>query len=497
MTTITLTLVSHTNAGKTTLARTLLGRDVGEVRDAPHVTTLAETFPMVETAEGDVLLLADTPGFGDSARLARRLAQEGNPVGWFLTQVWDRFRDRAFYLTQLAVRNVRDEADVVLYLVNAAEDPADAGYLAPELAVLAWMQKPVLVLLNQTGTPRTPVDEAADAARWRATLGAYAHVRGVVALDAFTRCWVQEFALLAAIGDLVAADKTEAFARLAQAWRAQRLAAFDRAMQAIAQPLAVAGCARVVVQRPPMLRRLGAAIGIAGDAARDDEARAAQTLARDLAESMRAAMDELITIHALAGRAAADVEARFERDMAREGPVDERKAAAMGGVLSGAAAGLAADLAAGGLTFGAGMLTGALLGALGGAGVARAVNVARGQTDDTLRFDTAFVLRLVEVVLLRYLAVAHYGRGRGEYEERESPAFWRESVHAAVANRHPEWIALLADSDATPNRAEVAAGAARLLRATTLSLLSAFYPEARADLSAAADDDGDARGVAP
>jgi peptide subunit release factor RF-3 len=35
---VDLALVSHTNAGKTTLARTLLARDVGEVRDAPHVT---------------------------------------------------------------------------------------------------------------------------------------------------------------------------------------------------------------------------------------------------------------------------------------------------------------------------------------------------------------------------------------------------------------------------------------------------------------------------
>ena len=29
------------------------------------------------------------------------------------------------------MRNVRDHADVVLYLVNAAEDPRDAGYLEP------------------------------------------------------------------------------------------------------------------------------------------------------------------------------------------------------------------------------------------------------------------------------------------------------------------------------------------------------------------------------
>ena len=42
MATVTLSLVSHTNVGKTTLARTLLGRDVGEVRDAPHVTEFAD-----------------------------------------------------------------------------------------------------------------------------------------------------------------------------------------------------------------------------------------------------------------------------------------------------------------------------------------------------------------------------------------------------------------------------------------------------------------------
>src|SRR5512134_814741 len=149
--TVEIALVSHTNAGKTTLARTLLGRDVGEVRDAPHVTTEASAHALIETAEGDKLVLWDTPGFGDSARLAKRLALEGNPIGWFLTQVWDRFRDRAFFLTQRAIRNVREEADVVLYLVNAAEDPADAGYLNSELAILAWMKKPVLVLLNQAG----------------------------------------------------------------------------------------------------------------------------------------------------------------------------------------------------------------------------------------------------------------------------------------------------------------------------------------------------------
>jgi len=56
-TSIALSLISHTNAGKTTLARTLLGRDVGEVRDAAHVTQEATPYPMIETAQGEALVL--------------------------------------------------------------------------------------------------------------------------------------------------------------------------------------------------------------------------------------------------------------------------------------------------------------------------------------------------------------------------------------------------------------------------------------------------------
>ena len=62
-------LVSHTNNGKTTLARTLVGMDVGEVRDAAHVTVFAEAHTLQTSLAGDRLLLWDTPGFGDSVRL--------------------------------------------------------------------------------------------------------------------------------------------------------------------------------------------------------------------------------------------------------------------------------------------------------------------------------------------------------------------------------------------------------------------------------------------
>ena len=80
--------------------------------------------------------------------------QSGNPLGWFLSEVWDRWRDRAFWASQQAMRNVRDARRRVLYLVNAAEAPAAAGYVAPEMELLGWVGKPVIVLLNQLGAPR-------------------------------------------------------------------------------------------------------------------------------------------------------------------------------------------------------------------------------------------------------------------------------------------------------------------------------------------------------
>ena len=165
--TIQFALVSHTNNGKTTLARTLVGMDVGEVRDAAHVTVLAESHPLLASPEGDSLQLWDTPGFGDSVRLMRRLAMSGNPLGWFLREVLDRYRDRPFWLSQVALRTAKESADVVLYLVNSAEDPQDAGYLPAEMKILEWLGKPVVVLLNQLGPPRPAPEEQAEQARWR------------------------------------------------------------------------------------------------------------------------------------------------------------------------------------------------------------------------------------------------------------------------------------------------------------------------------------------
>jgi hypothetical protein len=475
---VALSLISHTNAGKTTLARTLLSRAVGEVRDAPHVTTDATSYPLIATAEGDTLILWDTPGFGDSARLAKRLRQQGNPVGWFLSQVWDRFRDRTFWLNQLAVGNVRDQADVVLYLVNASEEVDDAGYLAPELDVLAWIGKPVIVLLNQTGPPRPRDDEAATQARWRDVFARWPQVRAVLTLDAFARCWVQELTLFETVAAVLAPQRQPAFARLAAAWHARRMAQFDAAMEAIAAPIARAACDRVVLPASSMRDKVVKAIGLARETQGSPEAVAMRTLAGRFEADLHSGTQQLIAIHDLEGTAVGEVLARLASDVRTDAPVDEGKAALMGGVVSGALSGIAADLATGGLTLGAGMLTGALLGALGGAGIARGFNTLRGRSETIVRWDDAFLDAQIAAALLRYLAVAHHGRGRGEWREGEVPSFWRVLVNDAVAAERAAlagiWEARTVDGEAE----RIALRLPALVGGIARRLLDELYPGA-------------------
>ena len=482
---VALSLISHTNAGKTTLARTLVGRDVGEVRDEQHVTREAADYPLIETPEGDRLVLWDTPGFGDSARLARRLAQQGNPVGWFLSQVWDRYRDRPFYLSQIAVRNVRDQADVVLYLVNASEAPADAGWLAAEMDVLAWIGKPVVVLLNQTGRPRLRGEEAAEEARWKEAVGPRAFVKAVTTLDAFARCWVQELALFDLVADALEPDKRVPFRRLAIAWQRRRLAQFDASMAALAAPIADAACDREPLPDAGVggaIREIGRSLGLGRDDADAARSRASQALAARLDDAIRTSTDRLIALHGLDGHAKGEVLARLASGVTVDAPMNEGKAAMMGGVVSGALTGLAADLAAGGLTFGAGLLTGAVLGAIGGAGVARGMNLARGKSETALRWDDTFLSGLVASALLRYLAVAHYGRGRGEWKDAEYPPFWPPIVADVVERRRGELDRLWSARDPACDVVATARGLEAILADAARETLDRLYPGALAAL---------------
>ncbi len=485
---ISLSLVSHTNAGKTTLARTLLGKDVGVIRDESHVTEQAEAHEMIRTENGDVLTLWDTPGFGDSIRLARRLSKSDSPLNWMVEQVWDRLADRPLFSSQQALTNVREQADVVLYLVNAAEDPDSAGYVAPEMSILAWVGKPVIALLNQMGPPRTREQEQAEIDLWRDRLAQYPAVRQVMALDAFARCWVQERVLLGAIGPLVTLEKQSVYDQLFQAWLGKREDIFEQASQVLAENLARTA---LDVETLPdtgltgRLREFGSSLGVGSKEANAGRNQAMVDLAQRWGVRDRAATDQLISLHQLEGSATAEVMTRVDANYAISEKLSEGKAALVGGVTTGALAGLKADLATGGLTLGGGMLAGSVLGALGAAGLARGYNMIRGQDQIIIQWSDAVMINKVVNAMLVYLAVTHFGRGRGDWARAEYPEHWLETVNQAVQKRRPEilkcWKPRTSQSDAGARQAliqTVSDDLSPIIRSALLEVLMDLYPQA-------------------
>jgi hypothetical protein len=307
----------------------------------------------------------------------------------------------------------------------------------------------------------------------------------VVTLDAFARCWVQEDRLLREAHALLDPTRQPEMERLRGAWRERNLEVFHASMKSIAAHLAAMATDRELVPEkvdPAALvqsvkgwwaRRTGAS----GDAD-PAVARAMKSLTERLEARLRANTDHLISLHGLAGRAQAQILARAENQFDVARPADVAGTGIVGGVVSGALGGLAADLSVGGISLGAGVIVGAILGALGAGGAARAYNLLQGQEDGSVKWSPDFLTARAQAAVLRYLAVAHFGRGRGNWTEGESPAHWRPLVDAALAARaealRAAWAFATDDAAATT----MAATIEREIAAATAEVLERLYPEA-------------------
>ncbi len=476
---IALSLISHTNTGKTTLARTLLRKDIGLVADRAHVTIENQKYTVLETEAGESLQLWDTPGFPNCQKILSRLQGAKNPIVRILTEVWDRFRDRPSWCAQQAVLNVQQEADVVLYLVNAAEEPSMAGYIAPELQLLEWIGKPVIVLLNQTGPPKDRQDQERLEQPWKDYFAQYGFVRGVHSLDAFSRCWVQEGILFETIQSLLPPNDRQLMTRLFAVWQKANLAVFHAAMEQWALLLSRAAKSRMMTKGD-------------GSSMEAQKQQAVDGLLKDLVNEVGATTKAVIALHGLEGDAIGVIQARMEHVEVQRGGQNWGEATlsgtAIGGIggalTSGAYAGLHLDAATGGVSMGlftvAGAVVGGVLGFFGGE--AWAERQADHQQTPVM-WSNDYLDLLVQDVIIRYLAIAHFGRGQGQYvADPEDPRFWIEKVKALVVRQrtalHEQWTRLRAQ-DSIAKTDEKPKCLTALLTSLTLGLLWSTYPASK------------------
>ncbi len=349
----------------------------------------------------------------------------------------------------------------------------------------------------------------------------------VLHADDCLRCWVQEPALWQAVGVLLPATQQAGMVRLAAARARQHRQRFDSAMATLALQLAEAACEVEAVRSAPfsvMNLVNPAERSRAGQARRDAMAAVAERLARAAAltqarlcslHGIDAASDAAghappdagtpVALGAPVVRMPADASSptgadRLNADLANanrpaadlgDGGFLVRAAvntpqAGMAGAATGAAMGASVDLMVGGLTLGAAAALGALVGG-GAAYVAAALKNKTGASNpgvSTVQLQDDTMQALTETALLRYLDVAHQGRG-GATAERL--ARWHSEVAAAVqahgATLRPLWAAARAQTDAAdpadqPPAWEPAA-LTQVLETIGMQLLDALYPAAQ------------------
>jgi hypothetical protein len=80
--------------------------------------------------------------------------------------------------------------------------------------------------------------------------------------------------------------------------------------------------------------------------------------------------------------------------------------------------------------------------------------------------------------VLRYLAVAHFGRGRGNFVEGEAPSFWQSEVEKAVAAQGGDLPRLWQAVRSAPGKDEAAGLLVPVVARVTDNVLACLYPRA-------------------
>ncbi|QEA12661.1 GTPase/DUF3482 domain-containing protein [Comamonas flocculans] len=145
---LVLAVVGHTNAGKTSLLRTLTRRvDFGEVSDRPGTTRHSEAIAL--RADGQVLArFIDTPGLEDSVALLEFLQRQPGQTRLARVRAFLAGPEAQACFEQEAkvLRALVDGADCALLVIDARE-PVLPKYRA-EIEILSWCGRPVMPLLN-------------------------------------------------------------------------------------------------------------------------------------------------------------------------------------------------------------------------------------------------------------------------------------------------------------------------------------------------------------
>ena len=109
----------------------------------------------------------------------------------------------------------------------------------------------------------------------------------------------------------------------------------------------------------------------------------------------------------------------------------------------------------------------------------------RGTERSSIAWNAEALDQMVDAALLRYLAVAHFGRGRGDWAQGETPPHWKDVIAAELASQRDALTEVWSKRDLKAEReGQVEALATQLqplLRDIAEGALAKLYPAVTGD----------------
>jgi hypothetical protein len=289
---------------------------------------------------------------------------------------------------------------------------------------------------------------------------------------------VHERKLFTTIGEFLPSSRQDVHARLLEEWERDNRKRFRESMQLLAKQLCEAARDSEALQASDktVMTAMARIVGLGQRLDTRREKQAMATLMTRLEDGISTCTAGLLQLYRLDGSSVDRINERVQKAYVVRSPVDARQAGLLGAVLSGAATGLSADLMSGGLSLGTGALLGSIAGALTFAGAAWTFNTTTGRNEARVQFSDDFMRSLLVASVLRYLAVIHFGRGRGDFVEGEAPAFWQEEVETGIA-AHEEEVAKIWRSARAGSAVGCHERCTSLLEQTMTNILQRLYPQ--------------------
>ncbi|MDQ9169130.1 GTPase/DUF3482 domain-containing protein [Oxalobacteraceae bacterium R-40] len=431
---IQIAVVGHTNAGKTSLLRTLTRRqDFGEISDRPGTTRHVEAIDLKIDGASAVRFF-DTPGLEDSVTLADYLKSlehcitPPDRVRAFLSgpEARGSFEQEAKVLRKML------EVDAAIYVIDTRE--AVLPKFRSEIEILTSCAKPIMPVLNFVRHRDSRKEE------WRTTLAAY-NLHAYVQFDAVAPFVGSEKKLYQDLLTLLQ-DYRSAILQVIRDLELQ----FQERRQAGSRIIA-----GLLVDMAALRRELPKE-----EFDRPDRKSAVVAELQNIAsDGMRRSVSDLLDVYGFREDDANEavlpwLQGRWETDLFNPETLKEAGKRLGAGAAVGATIGLAADIASAGLTLGTGSMLGAAIGGIASQGWGpfsrKIANQARGIQEVSLENEVLLVMAEHMVRLLWALERRGHAAMGKVVVEGDASGTLRQEMKALIqavqpARSHSEWDA--------------------------------------------------------